>query len=383
MSSNPTGLTETQMAYNVAQSDVFHLAAYGHHRYHPSGEALTDEGKRQQRDYNDRIRAAREELEAALLRLIAEHAETCGSPFVSADHLRTLADDPGLLSLLAVRPDERAEALGITPPAVVAAPAVCPGCQHTQHDPGTECEHRVEHDGGRRMHLCLCLNQPNADRSCPTQMNCQGGPLGYSDVYYLQRGHSLQGVHGERITPAVLTELPASMERDQLRATVARIARMVDAWEQRLPETIRTATAVDAIRQTLPTTLPPAPAPDPEPTLLWWALDDVLYGDDDTTTVLLSDTRGRPYWLEMQPDRAAALRQNLAGPDAEPATAAEPVVAYRSPGGSLYCVDCCHGNGMFAPLTSDDLPNGGLCDDCGTDVLIERNQPVRTDGMDT
>jgi hypothetical protein len=101
-------LTETQKAYNVAQSDMFQLAAYGHHRYHPLVEALTDEGKRQQRDYNDRLLAARDALEAALLRLVAEHAETfANSRFVSADWLRSLADDPGLLSLLAVRPDER------------------------------------------------------------------------------------------------------------------------------------------------------------------------------------------------------------------------------------------------------------------------------------
>jgi hypothetical protein len=49
----------------------------------------------------------------------------------------------------------------------------------------------------------------------------------------------------------------------------------------------------------------------------------------------------------------------------------DPTVAYRAPGsGFLYCVGCCHGNGSFAAMTSDDLPDGGLCDDCGVDVLI-------------
>ncbi|MFI8792657.1 hypothetical protein [Streptomyces sp. NPDC055105] len=99
-------LTEVQKAYNVAQSEMFQLAAYGHHRYHPSGEALTDEGKRQQSDYLDRLRTAREDLEAATLRLVAEHAELYrGRP--TADWLRSLADDGAELSLLAVRPDER------------------------------------------------------------------------------------------------------------------------------------------------------------------------------------------------------------------------------------------------------------------------------------
>ncbi|MDX2996389.1 hypothetical protein [Streptomyces scabiei] len=129
-----TELTETQKAYNVAQYELFQLAAYGHHRHHPSGEALTDEGKRQQRDYNDRIRAAREELEAALLRLVAEHAETvAGSRMVSVDWLRSLADDPAMLSLLAVRPDEReADAASVVVPAADRA-APCRTTQHCAH----------------------------------------------------------------------------------------------------------------------------------------------------------------------------------------------------------------------------------------------------------
>lgn len=54
-----------------------------------------------------------------------------------------------------------------------------------------------------------------------------------------------------------------------------------------------------------------------EPTMLRWGLDDVLYGDDDTITVLLSGPDGRPYWLELDPERAAALRDSLAGSDTE------------------------------------------------------------------
>ncbi|MGW1160406.1 hypothetical protein ACWD48_19740 [Streptomyces sp. NPDC002519] len=54
-----------------------------------------------------------------------------------------------------------------------------------------------------------------------------------------------------------------------------------------------------------------------EPTQLRWGLDDVMWGDDDTTTVLLSGPTGEPYWLELDPERAAVLRRNLAGPDGE------------------------------------------------------------------
>ncbi|GGW15817.1 hypothetical protein GCM10018980_51410 [Streptomyces capoamus] len=57
----------------------------------------------------------------------------------------------------------------------------------------------------------------------------------------------------------------------------------------------------------------------PEPTQLRWGLDDVMWGDDDTITVLLSGPAGEPYWLELDPERAAALRTDLAGPDGEEA----------------------------------------------------------------
>ncbi|MGW3971137.1 hypothetical protein ACWEFD_17795 [Streptomyces ardesiacus] len=63
---------------------------------------------------------------------------------------------------------------------------------------------------------------------------------------------------------------------------------------------------------------------------------------------------------------------------AAPAAEEDPTVAYRAPGsGRLYCVGCCPGNGLFAGLTSDDLPDGGLCDDCGVDVLIPQNPSTR------
>jgi hypothetical protein len=110
------GLTEAQKAYNTAQYEVFQLAAYGHHRFAPlpnrrTGEYLSiSEIEAGQRDYNDRIQAAREALEAAVLRLVAEHGETYQTlPEPVVGWLRMLADDPAELSQLAVRPDEREE----------------------------------------------------------------------------------------------------------------------------------------------------------------------------------------------------------------------------------------------------------------------------------
>jgi hypothetical protein len=56
------------------------------------------------------------------------------------------------------------------------------------------------------------------------------------------------------------------------------------------------------------------PDVEQQPIPLRWGLDDVMYGDDDTTIVMLSGPDREPYWLELDPERAAVLRQNLAGP---------------------------------------------------------------------
>lgn len=56
----------------------------------------------------------------------------------------------------------------------------------------------------------------------------------------------------------------------------------------------------------------------PEPIQLRWGLDDVMWGDDDSVIVMMSGPGREPYRLELDPERAAVLRQNLAGPDEEP-----------------------------------------------------------------
>lgn len=66
----------------------------------------------------------------------------------------------------------------------------------------------------------------------------------------------------------------------------------------------------------------------------------------------------------------AAGKASPVGPTATQPAAEARVVAYRAPSGYLYCPNCCSGTGMYAGLTSDDLPDGGLCDECGVDVLI-------------
>ncbi|MFD8407200.1 hypothetical protein ACFV1G_21245 [Streptomyces anulatus] len=83
-------------------------------------------------------------------------------------------------------------------------------------------------------------------------------------------------------------------------------------------------TSPEVARQLLGTTETAAPVVDEqEPVQLRWGLDDVMYGDDDTTTLLLSGPGREPYWVELDPERTAALRDALAGPAAPPAPLAE------------------------------------------------------------
>ncbi|KAA6220029.1 hypothetical protein [Streptomyces filamentosus] len=56
----------------------------------------------------------------------------------------------------------------------------------------------------------------------------------------------------------------------------------------------------------------PSIAADPTP--LRWGLGDVLHGDDDSVIVCLSGPAREPYWLELEFERAAALRDDLAAP---------------------------------------------------------------------
>ncbi|MEW2267874.1 hypothetical protein, partial [Streptomyces sp. NPDC047868] len=88
-------------------------------------------------------------------------------------------------------------------------PANCPNCQHPQHLPGTECDARIDH-GPSRFHACLCLARPGAANACPPQMTCQGGTLGYADIWYLQQGHSLSSADGV-ISPEVLNTGPVAV----------------------------------------------------------------------------------------------------------------------------------------------------------------------------
>ncbi|MCZ4602953.1 hypothetical protein O3S80_04030 [Streptomyces sp. Lzd4kr] len=74
----------------------------------------------------------------------------------------------------------------------------------------------------------------------------------------------------------------AEKETTRLRAVVARVAQMADAWEQRLPEVIRTPAVVSALRAALAAADDPsrlaAETPQPETQARRCAHNDVVYG---------------------------------------------------------------------------------------------------------
>lgn len=76
--------------------------------------------------------------------------------------------------------------------------------------------------------------------------------------------------------------------------------------------------ASEGLLEDLPSTEDLASADNP--THLRWGLNDVLWSDDDSVIVLLSGPDREAYWLELDPERAAVLREDLAGPaeDAAP-----------------------------------------------------------------
>ena len=67
------------------------------------------------------------------------------------------------------------------------------------------------------------------------------------------------------------------------------------------------------------------------PTHLRWGLNDVLWSDDGRVIVMLSGPDREAYWLELDPERAAVLREDLAGPDGAPSPERDTLIAELLP----------------------------------------------------
>ncbi|MGW0897497.1 hypothetical protein ACWD0G_10945 [Streptomyces goshikiensis] len=112
--------------------------------------------------------------------------------------------------------------------------------------------------------------------------------------------------HSERRADAVLAVRDTELER--LRAQCLYLVGQIAKKNTHSNDGDR------ALREFLGADDTPALAAADDPAQLRWGLDDVLWGDDSTVTVMLSGPQGEQYWLELDVDRAAVLRQNLAGP---------------------------------------------------------------------
>jgi hypothetical protein len=92
----------------------------------------------------------------------------------------------------------------------------------------------------------------------------------------------------------------------------------------------------------------------------------------DPDTCLMNPDRPKPP--PMDPVHILGI-----GADAAPAVGgaqqADRIVAYRHPAtGALFCVRCAPRNpgDIWAPVTAEELKDGGTCVGCGADVLIEQ-----------
>ena len=122
------------------------------------------------------------------------------------------------------------------------------------------------------------------------------------------------------IADAVLAVLPAPVDRAAvLNEAADHLARQADElWAPGTrAHTVMQADVAELRRMAAEAQPTPDLAAADNPTQLRWGLNDVLWGDDDTVTVLLSGPGGEPYWLELDPERAAVLREDLAGPEAQ------------------------------------------------------------------
>lgn len=157
-----------------------------------------------------------------------------------------------------------------------------------------------------RAAYIAALDEAHHTHPCPVT----GRPYWTGCVHPDGRGGSC---HSERRADAVLAVRDTEVKRlrAQRRYLIGQIAKR-DA---------RSGDGDRALREFLGADDTPDLAAADNPTQLRWGLDDVLWSDDGTVIVLLSGLEGEPYWLELDLERAAVLRQNLAGPAEQDETA--------------------------------------------------------------
>ncbi|MFI1942037.1 hypothetical protein ACH44C_33505 [Streptomyces purpureus] len=163
---------------------------------------------------------------------------------------------------------------------------------------------------GQPAHVCACSHPQARHNTACSHCPC----VGYAATWPRQAAGQ---------TP---TTKAASL-RDRIRRAFCEASGF--AWDSDMLEPDEYGDHADAVLQVIGEEFPlrqeftdPTTADDPTP--LRWGLGDVLWSDDDTVIVCLSGPDREPYWLELDPERATALRDDLAGPDREEPAEAQP-----------------------------------------------------------
>ncbi|WP_405611201.1 hypothetical protein OG292_19070 [Streptomyces sp. NBC_01511] len=167
----------------------------------------------------------------------------------------------------------------------------------------------AEHDTAHRAETLAELDRVRAERTATRSTSPL--PLGWTRQLDPGDLHSLVS----ELSAALLGYWhndPDTLVLDRVQAVLIEHQRQAAEAEQ--------AAATEKASTEVPTA---TPQPETEPIPLRWGLDDVMYGDDDTTTLLLSGPGGEPYELELDPERTTALRDALAGPE-QPQAGVEP-----------------------------------------------------------
>ena len=123
----------------------------------------------------------------------------------------------------------------------------CPFCGHEPHLPGIECRTPIFHKPSGPHHMCLCLARSGATWACPPQMTCQGGAVGYVDLWKAQQRHDPAGRFEQLPIPVDLRSmLVALFSVAHTRAQADHAARSVlDQHAHQLAALLRTAAERD------------------------------------------------------------------------------------------------------------------------------------------
>ncbi|MFE0651373.1 hypothetical protein ACFVZH_22570 [Streptomyces sp. NPDC059534] len=188
-------------------------------------------------------------------------------------------------------------------PVTVPLNTPCATCQHPYnwHTPGRRCQVT----SARLRCNCQAFVTPAARQTTGQADTAQRVAELEAEIARLHDKHTASLRHADQVNNELMEE----------------VGRYVEAGERPVLWSVYNemhgrALAAEAKLAAVPAAEQPDPTTNDDPTPLRWGLGDVLHGDDDTVIVCLSGPAPdhAPYWLELDAERAAVLRKDLAAP---------------------------------------------------------------------